>query len=151
MDESTNKHLAEIRRRGGRRSRAAPRTRRQPARWCASAKHGRAFRELYATCFSSHRADLEIGSSDVEWVAETAQAERESQGLAGRGAAVPLTNSQRGAQLFVTTLPQPSTGPSAITHALYIHSRLRAAHPSLGCVGPTLTCPPSSPAQPLYR
>ena len=31
----------------------------------------RAFREFYATCFWSYRADLEIGPNDVEWVAET--------------------------------------------------------------------------------
>ena len=70
MDESTRKYLAEIGRRGGRKSRRRldPDTARAMVR---VREARRAFREFYATCFWSYRADLEIGLNDVEWVAET--------------------------------------------------------------------------------
>ena len=70
MDESTRKYLAEIGRRGGRKSRRRldPETARAMVR---VREARRAFREFYATCFWSYRADLEIGLNDVEWVAET--------------------------------------------------------------------------------
>jgi len=70
MDESTRKYLAEIGRRGGRKSRRRldPETARAMVR---VREARRAFREFYATCFWSYRPDLEIGLNDVEWVAET--------------------------------------------------------------------------------
>lgn len=70
MDESTRKYLAEIGRRGGRKSRRRldPETARAMVR---VREARRAYREFYATCFWSYRADLEIGLNDVEWVAET--------------------------------------------------------------------------------
>ncbi|WP_419857811.1 hypothetical protein [Candidatus Palauibacter irciniicola] len=70
MDESTRKYLAEIGRRGGRKSRRRldPETAREMVR---VREARRAFREFYATCFWSYRPDLQIGLNDVEWVAET--------------------------------------------------------------------------------
>ena len=70
MDENTRQYLAEIGRRGGRKSRRRldPETAREMVR---VREARRAFREFYATCFWSYRPDLEIGLNDVEWVAET--------------------------------------------------------------------------------
>lgn len=70
MDEKTRQYLAQIGRRGGRRSRRRldPETAREMVR---VREARRAFREFYATCFWSYRPDLEIGLNDVEWVAET--------------------------------------------------------------------------------
>ena len=70
MDESTSKDPTGVGRRGGNGSRRHldSETAREMVR-VREAK--RAFREFYATCFWSYRADLEIGLNDVEWVAET--------------------------------------------------------------------------------
>ena len=63
------KYLAEIGARGGRRSRRTldPETARAMVR---VREARRAFRRFRATCFWSYRPDLEIGMSDVPWVAE---------------------------------------------------------------------------------
>ncbi|WP_420636921.1 hypothetical protein [Candidatus Palauibacter sp.] len=70
MDEKMRQYLAEIGRRGGRKSRRRldPETARAMVR---VREARRAFREFYATCFWSYRPDLEIGLNDVDWVAET--------------------------------------------------------------------------------
>jgi len=70
MDEGTRKYLADIGRRGGRKSRR--RLDSETARAMVRVREARrAYREFYATCFWSYRPDLEIGLNDVEWVAET--------------------------------------------------------------------------------
>ena len=53
----------------------------------------RAFRKFYATCFWSYRADLTIGSADVEWVAETLR--KNGDRRAWREPTMPLTDFQR--------------------------------------------------------
>ena len=69
MDSSTKACLAEIGRRGGRRSRRAldPATAR---RMVQVREARRAFRRLHARCFWSYDPDLKIGIDDVPWVAE---------------------------------------------------------------------------------
>ena len=63
-------YLAEIGRRGGRKSRRSldSRTARDMVRVREARK---AFRRYHPTCFWSYRPDLEIGLDDVDWVAET--------------------------------------------------------------------------------
>ena len=70
MDNTIHNYLAEIGRRGGRKSRRSldPETARAMVR---VREARRAYREFHATCFWSYRKDLEIGPGDVEWVAET--------------------------------------------------------------------------------
>ena len=70
MDHTIHKYLAEIGRRGGKKSRRSldPETARAMVR---VREARRAFREFHSTCFWSYRKDLEIGPADVEWVAET--------------------------------------------------------------------------------
>lgn len=70
VDESVREYLAEIGRRGGRRSRRTldPETARQMVR---IREARRAYRRFHARCFWSHPPDLEIGAGDVEWVART--------------------------------------------------------------------------------
>ena len=60
---------SEIGRRGGRKSRRTldPEVARQMVR---VREARRAYRRFHASCFWSYRPDLEIGSDDVEWVAE---------------------------------------------------------------------------------
>ena len=70
MDNTIHKYLAEIGRRGGRKSRRS--LDRETARAMVRVREARrAFREFHATCFWSYRKDLVIGPADVEWVAET--------------------------------------------------------------------------------
>lgn len=63
-------YLAEIGRRGGRKSRRIldPETARNMVR---VREARRAYDRFFALCFWSYRRDLLIGLSDVEWVAET--------------------------------------------------------------------------------
>lgn len=70
MDTAIHSYLAEIGRRGGRKSRRKldPETARAMVR---VREARRAFRNFHAMCFWSHRRDLEIGREDVDWVAET--------------------------------------------------------------------------------
>ena len=70
MDNTIHEYLAEIGRRGGRKSRRTldPETARAMVR---VREARRAFREFHADCFWYCRKDLEIGPADVEWVAET--------------------------------------------------------------------------------
>jgi len=70
MDESTRNYLAEIGRRGGRKSRRTldPDTAR---RMVAVREARRAYRRFHPLCFWSYRPDLVIGMDDVEWVART--------------------------------------------------------------------------------
>ena len=70
MDDSIRRYMAEVGRRGGRKSRRTldPETARAMVR---VREARRAYREFHATCFWSYRKDLEIGLADVEWVAET--------------------------------------------------------------------------------
>jgi hypothetical protein len=68
MDRNVKRYLAEIGRRGGRKSRRTldPET----ARRMVSVREARrAYRRFHTSCFWSHRPDLEIGMEDVEWVA----------------------------------------------------------------------------------
>ncbi len=70
MDNAIRSYLAEIGRRGGRKSRRKldPETARAMVR---VREARRAFRKFHATCFWSYRKDLTIGPADVGWVAET--------------------------------------------------------------------------------
>ena len=70
MSTEIQRYLAEIGRRGGRKSRRKldPETARAMVR---VREARRAFRKFHATCFWSYRKDLEIGLNDVDWVAET--------------------------------------------------------------------------------
>ncbi len=63
-------YLAEIGRRGGRKSRRTldPETARNMVR---VREARRAYARFYTNCFWSYRKDLEIGLSDVDWVADT--------------------------------------------------------------------------------
>lgn len=70
MDTSIHEYLAEIGRKGGRKSRRKldPDTARAMVR---VREARRAFRKFHSACFWSYRKDLVIGLSDVDWVAET--------------------------------------------------------------------------------
>ncbi len=70
MDNTIHEYLAEIGRRGGRKSRRTldPETARAMVR---VREARRAFRQFHATCFWSYRKDLDIGLADVDWVADT--------------------------------------------------------------------------------
>jgi hypothetical protein len=63
-------YLAEIGRRGGRKSRRTldPETARNMVR---VREARRAYRRFYTSCFWSYRKDLVVALSDVPWVAET--------------------------------------------------------------------------------
>ena len=69
MDGSIKGYLAEIGRRGGRRSRRAldPATARQMVR---VREARRAYRRFYARCFWSFDPALKVGVHDINWVAE---------------------------------------------------------------------------------
>ena len=70
MDENVREYLAEIGRRGGRRSRRTldPETARAMVR---VREARRAYKRFHSRCFWSSPPDLEIGSDDVPWVADT--------------------------------------------------------------------------------
>ncbi|WP_420634822.1 hypothetical protein [Candidatus Palauibacter sp.] len=69
MNDPIRDYLAEIGRRGGRKSRRAldPETARDMVR---VREARRAYGRFRATCFWSYRRDLKIGLEDVDWVAE---------------------------------------------------------------------------------
>ncbi|MDX1395277.1 MAG: hypothetical protein R3195_12845 [Gemmatimonadota bacterium] len=69
MNDPVREYLAEIGRRGGRKSRRTldPEVARRMVR---VREARRAYRRFHASCFWSYRPDLEIGNDDVEWVAE---------------------------------------------------------------------------------
>ena len=69
MDRSVRAYLAEIGRRGGRKSRRAldPRTAREMVR---VREARRAYRRFHAECFWSFDPAYRVGPSDVAWVAE---------------------------------------------------------------------------------
>lgn len=70
MEGDIRRYLAEIGRKGGRKSRRSLDP--EMARAMVRVREARrAFREFHATCFWPYRKDLEIGPADVEWVAET--------------------------------------------------------------------------------
>ena len=70
MDENVREYLAEIGRRGGRRSRRTldPETAREMVR---VREARRAYKRFHSRCFWSSPPDLEIGADDVIWVADT--------------------------------------------------------------------------------
>ena len=70
MDETIREYLAEIGRRGGKTSRRTldPQTARNMVR---IREARRAYRDFHATCFWSYRPDLQIGLTDVAWVADS--------------------------------------------------------------------------------
>lgn len=70
MDERVRSYLAEIGRKGGRKSRRTldPETARMMVR---VREARRAYRKYHARCFWSSPPGLEIGAEDVEWVART--------------------------------------------------------------------------------
>lgn len=70
MDTEVRKYLAEIGRKGGKRSRRSldPETAREMVRVREARK---AFRRFHALCFWYTSPDLEIGKEDIDWVAET--------------------------------------------------------------------------------
>ena len=70
MSDPVREYLAEIGRRGGRKSRRTldPETARDMVR----VREGRrAYQRFHTSCFWSYPRDLEIGLADVAWVAET--------------------------------------------------------------------------------
>ena len=70
MEDPVREYLAEIGRRGGRKSRR--RLDSETARDMVRVREARrAFRRFRTSCFWSYRPDLEIGLDDVGWVAET--------------------------------------------------------------------------------
>ena len=70
MDRTIQRYLAEIGRKGGRKSRR--RLDSETARAMVRVREARrAYRKFYAMCFWSYRKDLRIGLADVEWVVET--------------------------------------------------------------------------------
>lgn len=70
MNKEVRSYLAEIGRRGGRKSRRKLDS--ETARAMVRVRDARrAFRKFHATCFWSYRKDLEIGLGDVDWVADT--------------------------------------------------------------------------------
>ena len=70
MDESVRSYLAEIGRRGGRKSRRTLDS--ETARTMVRIREARrAYRRFHARCFWSYPPDLEIGAEDISWVAET--------------------------------------------------------------------------------
>lgn len=70
MDKTIRSYLAEIGRKGGRKSRRTldPETAREMVR---IREARRAYRRFHARCFWSYPPDLEIGAEDIPWVAET--------------------------------------------------------------------------------
>lgn len=70
MDERVRDYLAEIGRRGGKKSRRTldPETARAMVR---VREARRAYRKYHTRCFWSSPPDLEIGPGEVEWVART--------------------------------------------------------------------------------
>jgi hypothetical protein len=70
MDKTIRSYLAEIGRKGGRKSRRTldPETAREMVR---IREARRAYRRFHARCFWSYPPDLEIGAEDIRWVAET--------------------------------------------------------------------------------
>ena len=68
MDERVRSYLAEIGRRGGRKSRRTLDA--ETARAMVRVREARrAYRRFHALCFWSYRPDLRNGTADVEWVA----------------------------------------------------------------------------------
>ena len=70
MKNAVREYLAEIGRRGGRKSRRKldPETARDMVR---IREARRAYRQFHASCFWSYRPDLEIGKDDLDWVSQT--------------------------------------------------------------------------------
>jgi hypothetical protein len=69
MDDEVRKYLAEIGRRGGRKSRRTLDS--DTARDMVRIREARqAYRRFHAACFWSYRRDLPIGIGDLPWVAE---------------------------------------------------------------------------------
>ena len=70
MANTIRDYLAEIGRRGGRKSRRTLDS--DTARNMVRVREARrAYRRFRTSCFWSYRQDLEIGMDDVDWVAET--------------------------------------------------------------------------------
>lgn len=68
MDQAVKEYLAEIGRKGGRKSRRTLST--DTARRMVAVREARkAYRRFHTSCFWSYPPDLEIGMDDVEWVA----------------------------------------------------------------------------------
>ena len=70
MNDPVRRYLAEIGRRGGRKSRRTldPETARNMVR---VREARRAYHRFHTSCFWSYRSDVTIGKDDVDWVAET--------------------------------------------------------------------------------
>lgn len=70
MDTAIQRYLAEIGRKGGRKSRRKLDS--ETARAMVRVREARrVYRKFYAMCFWSYRKDLEIGPADVDWVVKT--------------------------------------------------------------------------------
>lgn len=69
MDPQVRRYLAEIGRRGGRKSRRKLDAE-QSRDMVRLREARRAFRRYHARCFWSSPPDLTIGAADIEWVAE---------------------------------------------------------------------------------
>lgn len=70
MDDAIREYLAEIGRRGGRKSRRTLDS--ETARTMVRIREARrAYRRFHAMCFWSYKPDLRIGEEDIEWVART--------------------------------------------------------------------------------
>jgi hypothetical protein len=68
MEPNVKAYLAEIGRKGGRKSRRALAPE-EARRMVAVREARRAYRRFHTLCFWSHPPDLEIGLEEVEWVA----------------------------------------------------------------------------------
>ena len=92
MDESIRNYLAEIGRKGGRKSRRIL----DPETACAMVRvreARRAYRRFHALCFWSYRPDLVIGAEDVPWVAKTLMRHGNREAWEGGRRLVPLRSS----------------------------------------------------------
>ena len=70
MTDSISNYLAEIGRRGGKKSRRTLDA--ETARDMVRVREARrAYHRFHASCFWSYRSDLTIGLPDVDWVADT--------------------------------------------------------------------------------
>jgi len=70
MSDPISKYLAEIGRRGGKKSRRTLDA--ETARDMVRVREARrAYHRFHTSCFWSYRSDLRIGLNDVDWVADT--------------------------------------------------------------------------------
>jgi len=134
--DGIRKYLAEIGRRGGRKSRRV--LDRDTARDMVRVREAvRAFRRFRDTCFAAHRSDLRIGLNDVGWVAR--QLRRHGNADAWRVAArlEPLSDTRPDAESIRLAALRRKTPAQRLREALEFSEsvrslalgRLRTRHP----------------------